>query len=440
MTTRSSAAPAWSSTAPSPAWPPTARPAYWPMSCHSRPPGVSAPSEPVSPAFAIASASSCTPPPRRSSRPAVGPGSTVSAWSRRTPSAPTASWPATWRRPASRWSAPAACVPRDRDSPVPSPRRHSGRRPMTCSARPPPAAMLSSWAPGVRFGRRSSCSPPRPGCLCCMAPRPAPRCWSTSSPANRTLCTRSARDEDRRMTTTDHDLDTPAWTAVVPAADQEAMRAAGYGATQGLGDRPALLIIDVNYGFTGDAPDDLMTAIAKKRTACGATAWQAAEAIAELLAGARARGIPVIYSTGQRAGSRAQLGRWAGKNSRTQEATELANDPLAIHAAIEPLPHEPVIAKAKPSIFFGTDLVSRLVELDVDSLLIVGGTTSGCVRASVVDAFSYNFRTAVVADGTFDRSDISHRVTLFDLSGKYADVWTLAQALKYLDELPEHSA
>jgi len=226
------------------------------------------------------------------------------------------------------------------------------------------------------------------------------------------------------------------WAEVVPGADQEAMRAAGYGAAQGLGNRPAVLVIDVNYGFTGDAPDDLLTAISKKRTACGATAWQATEAIAELLAVARKRGVPVIYSTGQRPGSTAQLGRWAGKNSRTAESADQANDPLAINAAIAPLPHEPVIAKAKPSIFFGTDLVSRLVELDVDSLLIVGGTTSGCVRASVVDAFSYNFRTVVVADGTFDRSDISHRVTLFDLAGKYADVWALAEALAYLEDVP----
>lgn len=234
----------------------------------------------------------------------------------------------------------------------------------------------------------------------------------------------------------DQEISTAAlWEGAVPPDDLAAMRAAGYGARQGLGERPAVLVIDANYAFTGDAPDELRVAIGKRRTACGRTAWEAVDAIAVLLKAARDQAIPIFYSTGRADRSGAEIGRWAGKNSRVVEDSAAGADPLAIHAAIAPLPDDQVIAKSKPSFFFGTDLLARLIELSVDSLLVVGGTTSGCVRASVLDAFSYNFRTAVIAEGTFDRSDISHRVTLFDLQAKYVDVITLREATDYCARL-----
>jgi nicotinamidase-related amidase len=94
-----------------------------------------------------------------------------------------------------------------------------------------------------------------------------------------------------------------------------------------------------------------------------------------------------------------------------------------------------VILKDKPSVFFGTPLMSYLHELQVDTLLVVGTTTSGCVRATVVDAFSYNFKVVVVEECVFDRGQISHKVNLFDMQAKYADVVPLDAALGYLDEL-----
>lgn len=228
------------------------------------------------------------------------------------------------------------------------------------------------------------------------------------------------------------------WTEFVSDADREAIAAAGYGATQGLGSRPAVLVVDVTYAFTGDAPDDLLVAIGKCRTACGRLAWDAVGAIEQLLTVARDQGVPVLYSTDLDDSTNA-MGRWASKNTRLVEQAE--NDAAAgrtlntIHAQIAPAPGDAVIRKAKPSFFFGTDLVSRLVDAGVDSLLVVGGTTSGCVRATVVDAFSYNYRVAVVADGVFDRSASSQAVTLFDLHAKYADVVSLEEAVDYLTKL-----
>jgi nicotinamidase-related amidase len=131
-------------------------------------------------------------------------------------------------------------------------------------------------------------------------------------------------------------------------------------------------------------------------------------------------------------------GRWADKNSRRREDIDRRADrdegntiapPIAPHA------EDIVIRKSKPSVFFGTLLASYLVDLQADSILACGGTTSGCVRATVVDGFSYNYRMAVVEECTFDRGQASHAINLFDLRQKYADVITLEEAIGYLSTI-----
>ena len=115
-------------------------------------------------------------------------------------------------------------------------------------------------------------------------------------------------------------------------------------------------------------------------------------------------------------------------------SAEIGNDiipPIAPHAI------DVVIAKNKPSVFFGTLLAAYLVDLQADSLIVCGSTTSGCIRATVIDGFSYNYRMSVVEECTFDRSEASHAINLFDMHQKYADVVALDQVLAYLDQLPE---
>jgi nicotinamidase-related amidase len=102
---------------------------------------------------------------------------------------------------------------------------------------------------------------------------------------------------------------------------------------------------------------------------------------------------------------------------------------------IRPRPGEVVIQKTKPSAFFGTPLASYLTGLGVDTVLVTGTTTSGCVRATVVDAFSNNFRTLVVEEAVFDRGDLPHKANLFDMHSKYADVITVDEAKAYLRAL-----
>jgi nicotinamidase-related amidase len=95
-----------------------------------------------------------------------------------------------------------------------------------------------------------------------------------------------------------------------------------------------------------------------------------------------------------------------------------------------------LLPKKHPSAFFGTPLASYLIDQRVDTLVVTGCTTSGCVRGSVVDAFAYNFRVLVPWDAVYDRSQVSHAVNLFDMSEKYADVMSLADALERLERLP----
>ena len=231
----------------------------------------------------------------------------------------------------------------------------------------------------------------------------------------------------------------PVWNQFLTERDKQVFEIAGFGARQGFGRRPALLVIDVNYFFCGDRPAPILDSIKRWRNSCGAEAWDGIKAITQLLNAARERGLPVIYTTGTRRTDNWDAGSWAWKNTRTAETprTDGANlDGNTIVAEIVPGPRDVVIRKQKPSAFFGTPVLSFLVQLGVDSLLLTGVSTSGCVRATAVDAFSHNYRVSVVEEGCFDRSQASHAMSLCDLNAKYADVVELAETLAFIRSLP----
>ena len=223
------------------------------------------------------------------------------------------------------------------------------------------------------------------------------------------------------------------WDDVVPEQDMAVYRAAGYGRVQGFGERPALLIIDVNYGFIGHKPQPILESVKVWRNSCGEGGWEAVGRIRRLLEASRAARIPVIYTTSDQADD--VRGIRPGKSFRPAEQVRLPDFPYGpsdIVREIAPRQGELLIRKQRASAFFGTTLVSHLIQYRIDTLLVAGTTTSGCVRASVVDAQAYNFRVSIVEDCVFDRWEISHKVALFDLHAKYADVITLKEALDYL--------
>lgn len=228
------------------------------------------------------------------------------------------------------------------------------------------------------------------------------------------------------------------WDPYLTERDRRVFAGTGHGREAGFGRRPVVMVVDVNYFFCGDVREPIEDSIKRWRNGCGEEGWAAADRIAELLVVAHGRGIPVIYSTGlERRPDGWGRGRWGDKNSRKDpaavEAAAYANTILPV---VAPLPQDIVVRKAKPSVFFGTLLQSYLVDLAADTIIVTGGVTSGCVRQTVVDGFSLNYRMAVVEECVFDRGEASHALNLFDLHAKYADVVSLAAATGYLSSLP----
>ena len=203
---------------------------------------------------------------------------------------------------------------------------------------------------------------------------------------------------------------------------------------QGFGQRPAVLIIDVNYGWVGGTPEPVLQSIEKYPSSCGLEGWDAVYQIQKLLKMARASGIPVFYTTASEMRKGIVPG---GKHTQREHTPEFARHLSQIVEEIAPIEGEVVIYKHAPSAFFCTPLITYLTQLKIDTLLTCGGSTSGCVRASVVDAASHRFKVSVVGECTFDRGQASHAINLFDMQAKYADIVTVEEVEGYLATLPD---
>jgi nicotinamidase-related amidase len=209
------------------------------------------------------------------------------------------------------------------------------------------------------------------------------------------------------------------------STDEQFFRERGFGQRLGFGARPALIVIDLINAFTDP------------ELPLGAPLDKVVDSTRRLLASARRAAIPVVFTT--IAYEEEDLGGasvWLRK-ARGSETLRAGTRAVEIDTRLERLPDEPVLVKRYASAFFGTDLVTRLNARQVDTLIVTGCTTSGCVRASAVDAVQYGFVPAVVRDAVGDRSEAAHRQSLFDLEQKYADVVTSAETVAYLAELAE---
>jgi maleamate amidohydrolase len=196
--------------------------------------------------------------------------------------------------------------------------------------------------------------------------------------------------------------------------DSDVYRKQGFGNLSGFGEQPALLVIDFVNGFNDP---ELFG---------GGNIPQAIEATADLLSAARKAGVPVCFTRVVYAADGSDAGVFCLKAPGLKILTE-DHPSSAIVDALAPQPGEYVLRKTQPSAFFGTDLTGWLVKRRVDTVIMTGATTSGCVRASVVDALSYNFKTIVASDCVGDRALGPHEANLFDMSQKYADLMTGAE-------------
>ena len=222
------------------------------------------------------------------------------------------------------------------------------------------------------------------------------------------------------------------WDGIISEEEQKAYHAAGFGRPSGIGKRPALLIIDVQYRTIGTTPKPFWEAIREFPTSCGDVGWNAMRNIATLLAEFRRNGWPVLYPHVAPKNKATDGGRLAQKVPAIMNIPEKGYE---FPAEIAPREGDVLIPKKHPSAFFATPLVSHLIDLGADTLVVTGCTTSGCVRGSVVDGFAYNFRVLVPSDCVYDRSVTSHAVNLFDMASKYADVATAAEILEKLRPL-----
>jgi isochorismate hydrolase len=194
-----------------------------------------------------------------------------------------------------------------------------------------------------------------------------------------------------------------------------------------VGDRPALLAIDLyNLVYRGGArePQDI---IEEFPSTCGRYAWEAIEPTKNLFEAARSAGIPVLYTTAPTTSSVVATNRQAGHGDSDQD--------YEIFEAFAPQEGDIMIVKERASAFYGTPILPELNRLNVSTLIICGESTSGCVRASTVDAYSSGFHACIAEECVFDRSELSHKVNLFDLHHKYADVLRVEDIISHLRDL-----
>lgn len=220
------------------------------------------------------------------------------------------------------------------------------------------------------------------------------------------------------------------WHGIVPEDEQETYRLAGLGGAGGVGERPALLIIDLQYRSVGEKPQPIRESIQQYPTSCGEAGWKAVEYTASLIKQFRRLGRPVLYAYV------APKLSYDHDRFATKVPGVLTIPPRGYEFVkeIAPLPTDICIPKKHASAFFGTPLATYLIGLCVDSLVLAGCTTSGCIRASAVDGCSLNFKILIPEEAVFDRSPTSHAVNLFDLSSKYADVMPTHELQQLLDQ------
>ncbi|CAM4224812.1 Carbamoylsarcosine amidase [Bordetella tumbae] len=207
------------------------------------------------------------------------------------------------------------------------------------------------------------------------------------------------------------------------AHDAEFFQKRGFGGRLGFGTKPALIVIDLSNGFT-DPSQPLGSDLSKQ-----------IDVTNKLTRVARQKNIPVILSMVRYEDAKLRdAGIWHQK-MRGQSTLHIDGEGYQLDRRLERADDDVLLYKKYASCFFGSDLMSRLVNRGIDTLIMTGTATSGCVRATAVDAVQLGFRPIVVAEGVGDRSAASHQQSLFDIDTKYGDVVSVEETIKYLETI-----
>ena len=225
------------------------------------------------------------------------------------------------------------------------------------------------------------------------------------------------------------------WMKLIPQEELATYKSAGFLTKMKLGVRPALIVIDVTFAFTGYEGQTLDESIASFGSACGPVSWEAMPKIARLMDLFRRRNLPIVLTRANE-----ENVRFAGKATKSKRSKAPPQGYNDFPDAITPQENEWVLEKTRAAAFFQTPLLSGLVQKGVDTLVFCGVSTSGCVRASVVDGFSNGFATFVVDECCFDRSPFAHAANLFDMDAKYACVVSLDEMANLLAPFQQSQA
>ena len=217
--------------------------------------------------------------------------------------------------------------------------------------------------------------------------------------------------------------------------DRKIIEITGYGKRRGFGQKPALMVVDAQKKFVGiDSP--ILESIKVYPLGIGEKAWKAVRKIRVLLERGRSKKLPIFFSTSSVPVEEMAFNSFAKKRHPIETSKKMPEDSEGFPEEIRPRQGEGMIHKRYASVFFGTPLMTFLNTVHCDTLIVTGFVTSGCVRAFVVDAASYNFNVIVVEDCVADRFDFAHRLSLIDMDLKYADVVSLEEVIRYMDSLP----
>jgi nicotinamidase-related amidase len=222
------------------------------------------------------------------------------------------------------------------------------------------------------------------------------------------------------------------WESYLDEADRAVLARGRFGTRMGFGSRPAVVVIDAQRYMVGEAGNDV-----EWPSSCGDVGRAAVGAIASVVEAAQASGVPCFFTRFELERDGSDIGVYGRKRALLDSPHWcLAGTRGAeLVPQLRPGPRDIVFVKKKPSGFHGTPLLGYLVDRQVDTVIVLGGATSNCIRATVFDASSWNFRVIVPHQAVFDRIPVSHAISLFDMDRQFADVVEVAETVSYLQDI-----
>jgi nicotinamidase-related amidase len=222
------------------------------------------------------------------------------------------------------------------------------------------------------------------------------------------------------------------WQSYLGDADRAVLARGKFGTRMGFGANPAVVVIDAQRYMVGEAGGD-----AGWPSSCGEVGRAAVGQIAAVVAAAQASGVPCFFTRFEVERDGSDIGVYGRKRALLDSEYWCLAGTLGAQLVpqLQPAAGDVVFVKKKPSGFHGTPLLGYLVDRHIDTVIVVGGATSNCIRATVFDASSWNFRTIVPQEAVFDRIPVSHAISLFDMDRQFADVVTVAETIEYLHKV-----